>query len=794
MTNASGVYTLNLPPGKYVICETQQAGWFQSWPANTICGVNAGGWAITLASGDLDSGNDFGNYRNATKSGVKFEDLDADGVKDAGEPGLSGWTINAFADTNSNGIKDAGETTIAGSGVTNGSGAYSISLKPGRYVVCEVQQAGWNQSFPSGTVCGPTAAGYGISLISNQVDSDNDFGNWRAATKSGVKFNDLNANGVKNAGEPGLPGWTIQAFVDTNLNGTRDAGENTVAASTVTGAGGAYSMSLSPGRYIVCETLQATWFQSFPANTACGATAGGWGITLTSGQLDDNNDFGNYQRATKTGMKFDDLNADGAKDAGEPGLPGWVIRAYKDDNGDGILGPLENTIAASRRDQRGRRLHAGARPGQVHRLRGAAGGLDPVLPGERGLRLRRWAITLISGQIDSDNDFGNYRNATKSGMKFEDLNANGAKDAGEPGLAGWTINAFADLNGNGTLDVPVELIPGPVNSVVTDATGAYSMSLKPGKYVVCELLKPLWIQSFPAGNACGPLGAGYGITLISGQVDSDNDFGNYQKATKTGMKFDDLNANGVKDAGEPGLGGWLIRAFKDENGNGALDPLEITIAASDITAANGTYSLLLDPGKYIVCEVQQPTWIQSFPSNAVCGGAGGWAITLISGQRDVDNDFGNYRNAQKLGTKFDDLNANGQKDAGEPGLGGWTINAFADDNGNGLLEPTETTVAATGITNAAGDYTLTLKPGKYIVCEVQQPTWIQSFPSNAVCGGAGGWAITLQSGETDRDNNFGNYRRATKTGMKFDDLNAERRRRTRASPVSPAGRSSRSPT
>ena len=44
---------------------------------------------------------------------MKFHDLNADGVKDAGEPGLAGWTINAYADANSNGILDVGETTIA---------------------------------------------------------------------------------------------------------------------------------------------------------------------------------------------------------------------------------------------------------------------------------------------------------------------------------------------------------------------------------------------------------------------------------------------------------------------------------------------------------------------------------------------------------------------------------------------------------------------------------------------------------------------------------------------------------
>ena len=41
----------------------------------------------------------------ATKSGMKFNDLDADGVKDAGEPGLGGWTITWTTTT----TKDIGE-------------------------------------------------------------------------------------------------------------------------------------------------------------------------------------------------------------------------------------------------------------------------------------------------------------------------------------------------------------------------------------------------------------------------------------------------------------------------------------------------------------------------------------------------------------------------------------------------------------------------------------------------------------------------------------------------------------
>ena len=46
-----------------------------------------------------------------------------------------------------------------------------------------------------------------------------------------------------------------------------------------------------------------------------------------------------------------------------------------------------------------------------------------------------------------------------------------------------------------------------------------------------------------------------------------------------GMKFEDLNGNGAKDSGEPGLEGWTIKLKKDG-----------TEVASTQTAADGAYS------------------------------------------------------------------------------------------------------------------------------------------------------------------------------------------------------------
>lgn len=75
--------------------------------------------------------------------GMKWNDIDGDGVKDSEELGLQGWTI--YLDTNSNGQLDNGEIST----ITDAKGNYQFTnLRPGLYTVAEVQQTGWRQTFP----------------------------------------------------------------------------------------------------------------------------------------------------------------------------------------------------------------------------------------------------------------------------------------------------------------------------------------------------------------------------------------------------------------------------------------------------------------------------------------------------------------------------------------------------------------------------------------------------------------------------------------------------------------------
>ncbi len=84
-----------------------------------------------VSSGVL-TGNDFGNWTTATKSGVKFEDLDADAAPRGLAAGLAGPSTSATTTAKS--------TTSRRFAVTGGYNAYTIGIDPGTYNVREVGQ------------------------------------------------------------------------------------------------------------------------------------------------------------------------------------------------------------------------------------------------------------------------------------------------------------------------------------------------------------------------------------------------------------------------------------------------------------------------------------------------------------------------------------------------------------------------------------------------------------------------------------------------------------------------------
>ncbi len=141
--------------------------------------------------------------------------------------------------------------------------------------------------------------------------------------KLGVKFNDLNHDGVHDPNEPGLVDWEIHVFGTT-------AGGAAIHLHTLTTAGppvGLYQFALEPGTYTVCETQKPGWTQTAPFNVpppagetladCTGHTHGGtitpgprgYTFTISPGVVLDGNDFGNFTGGG-TCPKFPNLMAD----------------------------------------------------------------------------------------------------------------------------------------------------------------------------------------------------------------------------------------------------------------------------------------------------------------------------------------------------------------------------------------------------------------------------------------------------------------------------------------------------
>ncbi|MFA6609153.1 MAG: SdrD B-like domain-containing protein, partial [Candidatus Paceibacterota bacterium] len=292
------------------------------------------------------------------------------------------------------------------------------------------------------------------------------------------------------------------------------------------------------------------------------------------------------------------------------------------------------------------------------------------------------------------------------GTKFNDLNGNGRRDKDEPGIPEWKIMI------GGTADL----------TTITDKDGNYCFyNLEPGEYKIGEGIRAGWQQMVPATPGT------YTLILPAGQNLTGLDFGNRlipQTGSICGSKFNDLNGNGRRDEGEPGIGDWTILL------GGGVTEIKVT------TDKNGDFCFEnLNPGEYKLGEENRVGWLQMKP-------AGSYNVTLAAGQNLIGQDFGHMldsRPASICGIKFNDLNGDGHQDLNEPGLPNWTINLTGS-------------ATITAVTDGKGNYCFTgLKPGTYTVSEVNQALWHQTTPHPT-----GTYTITLAADENLFNQNFGN--------------------------------------
>lgn len=190
---------------------------------------------------------------------LKFEDTNGNGVRDAGEPGVPGWTFRL--------VNPQGNGSVV---VTGPDGTATITGVPaGNWQVAEVTEPGWS----------PVAAAAGAITVPVNGIATFAAANARPAPICGTVYRDANENGVLDPGETGYAGATL------TLNGTRGTGAAVPAAAAVSGPDGAYCFNdLMPGTFRVTVTVPNGLRATSPRTIA--------NIQVRSGVGSSNNNFG----------------------------------------------------------------------------------------------------------------------------------------------------------------------------------------------------------------------------------------------------------------------------------------------------------------------------------------------------------------------------------------------------------------------------------------------------------------------------------------------------------------------
>ncbi len=145
-----------------------------------------------------------------TISGIKWNDLDADGELDDDEPGMQGFYI--YLDLDGDNSIDLGDPAA----VTDEDGFYSITAPAGAYTVREVLSPGWAQTFP-------VSGEWDVIIVADEELPDINFGNTEADD-----FGDAPAPYPTLLADDGashgfLPGFHLGALIDGELDGIPDA-------------------------------------------------------------------------------------------------------------------------------------------------------------------------------------------------------------------------------------------------------------------------------------------------------------------------------------------------------------------------------------------------------------------------------------------------------------------------------------------------------------------------------------------------------------------------------------------
>ncbi len=654
LSAVAGSYVFDdLPPGRYLIEETQPASHFDgrvylgtrsiaAGPAGTassgfvVTGAKNSITNIALANNEVGINYNFEEYKPVVISGVVFFDADNDGIKDTAETGLPGAVLR-LGGTSYTGAAVSLANITTGGGGTGGS-TYSFLAPPTNdaagYTVTEITEP------PStldgldfnGTAVDVGSAGRAAGTDAHTVLSgltpgatfpNRNFGELQPSSVAGYAYIDPNENATKDSLE------AVLSNVVVTLSGSNDLGAITPITFTTNTAvnGGQYLFAnLRPGIYKVSET-QPTGLQNTGAQigTPTSGTATGANVTpsevsnivLVANQALTDYNFG-HKGTLLSGFVYLDTNRNGSKDTGEPGLAGVSVSlsgtAFNGQDVCSLVTCTQTTAvdgsylfsalpASNGSGYTIRETDGGGVPSAILSLYGDGAETQGSLGGTVGAD-QFSAVVLATGSAGMGYDFGEW-GAKLAGTVYFDADNSGTKAvAGEPGIAGVKVTLSGSTPAVGSLGaapvcsfMPAGICTSGNFEITTDASGNFVF------------------DNLPAAG-----GAGYTLTETHPLV--------YQDGRETAGTVDSASAGAASNSG------------------------------FDATA----------------------------PNNRIT------AINLAAGKQGQDYLFGELGSSLS-GYVYIDADNSGTKDVGEPGISGVLVTLSGNDSSGGSVTRTATSDA-----------------------------------------------------------------------------------------------------
>jgi len=276
----------------------------------------------------------------------------------------------------------------------------------------------------------------------------------------------------------------------------------------------------------------------------------------------------------------------------------------------------------------------------------------------RSINLSTGASTLVStlgvgGNFDYEAITCNTNAPnTLSGTVYLDSNEDADFNGGDVGQAGVTVELWKDNNSDGIVnggDVPV-------GTLVTDANGFYAFNILTSGYYVVQTD----LGTYPAGAVLTTDNVETAHFPGYGDSDTGNDFGFTLEPVVLGSigdeVFSDDNGNSVRDTGEAGLTGILIRLY-----SGSC-PASGTPLATRVSNASGGYNFTMLPAGTYCVDVDNAT----VPSGYALTTANDPMTVVLGNGQDFDlADFGFYFDPQAVEA---DLELTKEVDTSSPAL------------------------------------------------------------------------------------------------------------------------------